>query len=133
MSNIIELKLAPLKEYISVARYTSCVFANSMGFDYEKIEDIKLVVGEACNNAVLYGDVNHNELFIRFYDDGNSFFIEIKDRGYGFDVDKYKNPDLDKPDEGGFGIYIMKKLADDLSIKSDKENGTVLSIRFDLK
>ncbi len=132
MNNLIEIKIPPLKEYISVARYATALYANSLGFDIEKIEDIKLVVGEACNNAVLYGDAEENEIVIKLHSDDNSMLIDIFDQGYGFDVDNYKNPNLDNPEEGGFGIYIIKELSDYLNIDSNKDNGTHLNIKFDL-
>ncbi len=81
MNNIIEIKIPPLKDYISTVRYTAGVYANNLGFDIETIEDIKLVVGEACNNAVLYGDDKSNEVQIKFYSDSKSMYIDINDKG----------------------------------------------------
>ncbi len=132
MDNVLEIKIPPLKDYISAVRYTAGVYANSLGFDLEKIEDIRLVVGEACNNAVLYGDKSINEIRVIFSHDEKSLFIEIIDKGYGFELDQYENPNLDDPNEGGFGIYIIKKLSDEFSFKSDKSSGTVLSIKFNI-
>ncbi len=54
MKDCISLKLPTKSEYVSVARLTASVVANNMGFDIESIEDIKVAVGEACNNAVLH-------------------------------------------------------------------------------
>ncbi len=54
MKDCISLTLPTKSEYVSVARLTASVVANNMGFDIESIEDIKVAVGEACNNAVLH-------------------------------------------------------------------------------
>ncbi len=54
MENI-TLSLPSKAEYVSVARLTASVIANNMGFNIEEVEDIKVAVGEACNNAVLHG------------------------------------------------------------------------------
>ncbi len=129
----IEMKIPPINEYITAVRYTAAIYANSLNFDIETIEDIKLVVGEACNNAVLYGDTSSNEVFIKFYSNDKSMIIDIIDKGYGFNIDNYENPDLDDPKSGGLGLYIIKTLSDNFEIKSDSDNGTVLSIFFDLK
>ncbi|MDO4772127.1 MAG: ATP-binding protein [Bacillota bacterium] len=132
MNNKIEIRIPPLKEYIPAVRFTAALFANHVGFDIERIEDIKLVVGEACNNAVLYGDPGTNEISIQLYVEQESMFVDIIDKGYGFEIGKYKDPNLDEPDEGGFGIYIIKTLSDAMEIKSNQENGTFLNIRFNL-
>ncbi len=132
MKNLLEIKIPPVKDFISVARYTAAIYANSVGFDIEKIEDIKLVVGEACNNAVLYGDTRENNILIKFYTAEDSMQIDIVDKGYGFDIDSHKNPNLDNPEEGGFGIFIIKELSDYLKIESSKDEGTHLNIRFNL-
>ena len=132
MNQKIEIRIPPLKEYIPAVRFTAALFANHVVFDIERIEDIKLVVGEACNNAVLYGDPGTNEILIQLYVEQRTMSVDIIDKGYGFEIEKYKDPNLDEPDEGGFGIYIIKTLSDAMEIKSNQENGTFLNIRFNL-
>lgn len=127
------LSLPAEKENICVARYAAGVVANSMGFDFEKIEDIKLVVGEACNNSVLHCDNKNNLIRICISKEKDSLVIKIRDHGYGFDLENYKEPKIGKLEEGGFGIYIMKSLSDELIFLKDDEPGTVLYIKFLLK
>ncbi len=130
---ILEIKIPPSKEFISPVRYSAGIYANTLGFDLETIEDIKLAVGEACNNAVLYGDPDLNEVLVKFYSEDKSMFVEITDKGYGFETNKYESPDLEDPEGGGLGIYIIKTLSDGLEYRSDDNKGTILTIRFDLK
>lgn len=116
-------------EYMSVIRLTTSAVASKVGFDIEEIDDIKVSIGEACNNIITHG----------LEDDGGSFNIEysvykeklvisVKDNGSGFDTSDIKQPKIDdnvaKIDESGLGIFIIKSLMDEVVINSDKEHGT---------
>lgn len=127
MSDNISLSLPSKSEYVSIARLTASVIANNMGFDFDDIEDIKVAVGEACNNAVLHGQ--ENECFdLKFNVEEEKFIIEVKDSGHGFDYKDYHEPDLENPKENGLGIFIMKSLMDEVNIDSTVGEGTVIQL-----
>jgi len=128
MNDKISLSIPTKSEYVSVARLTSSVIANNMGFDIEDIEDIKVAVGEACNNAVLHTENYEHTFDLSFFAETQKLIIEVKDNGRGFSLDHYKEPDLEHPKEHGLGIFIMKSLMDDLEIESQVGEGT--SIRM---
>lgn len=114
-------------EYVSVVRMTSSVIANKMGFNIEDIDDIKVAVGEACNNAVLHGH-NDNNFKVEFTISDDKFIIEVKDEGKGFSIDKCPSPDICNPKESGFGIFIIKSLMDNVEVESSPEKGTVIKM-----
>lgn len=128
MRDKICLSIPTKSEYVSVARLTSSVIANNMGFDIEDIEDIKVAVGEACNNAVLHTDHYDHTFDLYFLAETEKLIIEVKDTGKGFSLDAYQEPDLEHPKEHGLGIFIMKSLMDDLEIDTQIGEGT--SIRM---
>jgi serine/threonine-protein kinase RsbW len=128
MKDKVCLSIPTKSEYVSVARLTSSVIANNMGFDIEDIEDIKVAVGEACNNAVLHTNDKDHTFDLSFLAETEKLIIEVKDAGKGFSLDKYEEPDLEHPKEHGLGIFIMKSLMDDLEI--DSEIGVGTSIRM---
>ncbi|BEP27677.1 ATP-binding protein [Helicovermis profundi] len=118
----------PLKsEYISVARLTASIIANKVGFDIEEIEDIKVAIGEACNNAVLHAN-KEGEFNIKFEVSENTFEAEIIDNGRGFEYNNYKTPDLENPKDHGLGIFIMKSLMDNVEVNSIKNIGTSIKL-----
>ncbi len=118
------ISLPSKPEYVSVARMTSSVIANKIGFNIEDIEDIKVAVGEACNNAVLHGcSSNFNVKFTISHD---NVIIEVEDGGRGFDVEECPIPDMCNPKEGGLGIFIIKSLMDKVEVESSKEKGTII-------
>jgi len=123
MKDCISLTLPTKSEYVSVARLTASVVANNMGFDIESIEDIKVAVGEACNNAVLHG-VCQDDFSISFIIENSEFIVEVLDCGNGFSIDSYNAPDLMNPGENGLGIFIMKSLMDDVTVESQVGHGT---------
>ena len=123
MKDCISLTLPTKSEYVSVARLSASVVANNMGFDIESIEDIKVAVGEACNNAVLHG-VCQDDFSISFIIENSEFIVEVLDCGNGFSIDSYNAPDLMNPGENGLGIFIMKSLMDDVTVESQVGHGT---------
>lgn len=58
------VKIPARPEYISIIRLTASSVASSMGFDIEAIEDIRVCISEACNNAMLLADTIEVELFV---------------------------------------------------------------------
>lgn len=127
-NDVITIKLPSKAEYVSIARLAASVISNTVGFDIEDIDDIKVAVGEACNNAVLHGK-NEEEVYeIAFKLSDEKIHIEVKDNGIGFDEEKYEEPDLDNLKGNGLGIYIMKSLMDEVDIIANDKDGTTLKL-----
>lgn len=123
MKEAINLSLPSKPEYVSIARLTASFIANQMGFDMEIIEDIKLAVGEACNNAIIHSG-SEETYKIEFLNLTNELKIEIRDHGKGFSLDNYKKPNADDLQENGLGLFIIKSLMDQVDIESFEGRGT---------
>jgi anti-sigma regulatory factor (Ser/Thr protein kinase) len=50
----LELTFPAQSEWVSVVRLATAGVASRMGFSYDEVEDIKLAIAEACNNAILH-------------------------------------------------------------------------------
>ncbi|ADU95862.1 anti-sigma B factor RsbW [Geobacillus sp. Y412MC52] len=121
---VVQLSIPAHAQFIDVARLTLYGLAAKMGFSYEEIEDMKVAVSEACNNAVLHayngrGGVIHLLFEMR----ADALSIIIKDEGKGFDykrVAKQAAPLSAKPLEdvkaGGLGLFLMEALMDDVTV-----------------
>jgi len=127
-NDVITIKLPSKAEYVSIARLAASVISNTVGFDIEEIDDIKVAVGEACNNAVLHGHSEEEVYEINFRLSDEKIHIEVKDNGIGFDEEKYEEPDLNNLKGNGLGIYIMKSLMDEVDILPNGEEGTTLKL-----
>lgn len=129
----IKISLPGKPEYVSIARLTASVIANKMGFNIDDVEDIKVAVGEACNNAVLHGKSEEEVFEIQFEVQSDRIVIEIKDNGNGFDVDEYQAPELGELKENGLGIFIMKTLMDEVVFIPVQNNGTTIRLIKELQ
>lgn len=129
-NDVITIKLPSKAEYVSIARLAASVISNTVGFDVEEIDDIKVAVGEACNNAVLHGKSEEEVYEIAFKLSEEKVHIEVKDNGVGFDEDKYEEPDLNNLKGNGLGIYIMKSLMDEVDIDADDQGTKLTMVKY---
>jgi len=137
MKDTINLSLPSKPEYVSVARLTASFMASKIGFDIEAIEDIKLAVGEACNNAVMHSGTNETYQ-LSFRENMNSdqksvIEIEILDTGNGFNLSNYEEPSLSDPKENGLGLFIIKALMDYVNVESIEGTGTKIIMQKEIE
>jgi serine/threonine-protein kinase RsbW len=128
MNDIITIELPSKPEYVSIARLTASVIANQCGFDFDDIEDIKVAVGEACNNAVLHSGSQNSTYKINYYVENDQYKIKVIDQGTGFNLKDYHEPDLEHPKVGGLGIFIMKSLMDEVDVLTTPDKGTAITL-----
>lgn len=123
-------------EYIDIVRLTLYGVATQMGYPFEDIEDMKVAVSEACNNAVLhaYADGQQGEVDIRFIINREGLSICIKDKGRSFDVDEMRsratslhNKRLKDIDAGGLGIFMMEALMDRVEVRKNSGTEVILT------
>jgi serine/threonine-protein kinase RsbW len=118
--------LEHLIEFVSVC-------ANKQGIDQKKIIEIEISTEEALVNIFNYAyhDTDGDVTVVCKSDDNDKFMIEIEDSGVPFNVLSLKEPDtaLDISERkiGGLGIFLMRKLMDDIQYKR-AENRNVLTL-----
>ncbi len=128
MSEKITIKLPCKKEYVVIARMTAAIVASQLSLDIEQIEDIKMAVSEACNNAIQHSHGLDDFFNVIYGADRQKLTIEISDNGSGFDLNSYRKPDLEELKDGGLGIFIMRSLMDEVLIESQPNIGTVVKL-----
>ncbi|MDO8683584.1 MAG: ATP-binding protein [Armatimonadota bacterium] len=117
-----------LPAYISMIRHVVAGVARRMSFTSEQIGDLKLAVGEACNNAVRHGcDTNTHPVRIRCRIQPSYLQIEVRNRYCGVPPDGAIGaaPLPQNFSEGGMGIYLMKTLVDRVDFRWGKSTATV--------
>ncbi|MBI5100613.1 MAG: ATP-binding protein [Nitrospirae bacterium] len=111
---------------------TGC--ARQQGFDQKRIGEIDLSAEEALVNVIsyAYGGGEGEVSVVCGLDDGGDLNVEISDSGAPFDILARDEPDttsaLDERQIGGLGIYLMKKLMDDVQYRRI-EDRNVLTFR----
>ncbi|NLP30478.1 MAG: histidine kinase [Clostridiales bacterium] len=124
MADLLKLSVPGKPEYVGMVRMAISCLANSVGFDIEAIEDIKVAVSEACTNALCHSKnrAGGYEVYCEMSDD--KIVVSVVDQSGGYDKNSYKEPCLDQPKEGGLGIYIIKALMDEVDIFTEIGIGT---------
>ena len=57
-----------------------------------------------------------------------SLVIEVEDFGKPFDAERYRGPDLDAVPNSGYGLFLVKTIADSVSFDVARPSGTRWSI-----
>ncbi|MFD2115617.1 ATP-binding protein [Paenibacillus yanchengensis] len=123
----IRLQIPAHADYIDVVRLCLYGVATKSGFSYEEIEDMKVAVSEACNNAVLHGSSvgTDNSIDICFQPEESNLTIRVKNKGPTFEYTEVLEKaaplgaaDISELPVGGLGIYLMQALMDEVSVET---------------
>ena len=108
--------------------------ARQVGFSEKEIYSIQLAADEASTNIIehAYAGVANGSLEIDCTTTGDDLKIVIRDHGKSFDPSSVPEPnvkaDLTERKIGGLGMYLMRKLMDDVSYVSSPEGGNILTM-----
>lgn len=100
----IHLKIPRKADYISLVRLTSSSIAYNLNMNIDEIEDIKVCIGEACNNSLSLSD--KKEISIIFEVDSEKITIEVDG------VIENIPEELDENNERELGLLIIRTLMD---------------------
>jgi serine/threonine-protein kinase RsbW len=96
---------------------------------------LQLAADEAASNIVehAYANMNNGEIRITCDTRGKEIIITMHDDGIPFDPSDVKPPnlkaDLSERQIGGLGIYLMRKLMDEVRYESKRGAGNLLTMR----
>lgn len=126
------LSFPPRPEHVALARMLAAAVASRHGLEPEAVEDIRLLVSEACTNAVRAHSRGNVDAPIQLVcrTDG-AFHLEVCDSGGGFDIASTRRelPDaLSGEGDGGYGIPIIRILAQDSAFETNTEGGTTVRL-----
>jgi len=137
----IRLQIPSHADYIDVVRICLYGIASKLGFSYEDIEDMKVAVSEACNNAVLHGLKSsadaHTAIDISFVTDNTSLIVTVRNDGPAFvytdALEKAAPLPAGKISElpiGGLGIYLMQALMDEVAVHTTERGNEVVMTKY---
>lgn len=104
------------------------------GIDRAICIDIKLAVEEACVNLINHGYAQGEPGPIRltFQSDAHQVVINIGDHAPPFPPEQAPPPDLHSEwwerQMGGLGWHLIRQMVDEISYRSDPENGNLLTL-----
>ncbi len=139
MKNVTEFELPNTLGSEKIAMEKVSAVALSMGFNKERIEDLKTVIAEACVNAMEHGNrFDQNSLVgVIISKNDSSLTIIVRDQGDG--IDPGKIPESVLTDEGfptadcGLGMYLISKLASEFHFETKPGIGNEVRMLFYLE
>jgi serine/threonine-protein kinase RsbW len=119
-----------------VVRASADELGQAIGLSSERIEDLKLAVSEAVNNAIDHGNQRQAAKLVEvtFTLDSDKLEVRIRDEGEGVDRIDFsrkivEEQNLDAGMHRGFGMYLISALVDDYEVNSS-QHGTVMTLRL---
>ena len=119
-----------------VVRASAAELGDTFGFDSERIEDLKLAVSEAVNNAIDHGSKRqaHLPIDVSFNVCGDHLEVRVTDHGTGVERIDWsrrviEEDNLDMGTLRGFGMYLISSLVDQCEVTSSSD-GTVMTLRL---
>lgn len=119
-----------------VVRASAAELGDTFGFEPERIEDLKLAVSEAVNNAIDHGSKRqaHMPIDVSFNVSGEHLEVRVTDHGTGVDRIDWsrrvvEEENLDAGMLRGFGMYLISALVDQYEVTSS-DQGTVMTLRL---
>ena len=115
---------------ISQARRWAAQHARVAGFNSRDIFAIELAMGEALSNIIRHaydGEPGH-KIHLSLTIDEAKLSLTIIDSGRKFDPALHPPPKLDVPREGGYGLYLIKKVMDEVTYDTSAPKGTQLDL-----
>jgi serine/threonine-protein kinase RsbW len=108
--------------------------ARQVGFSDKEIYAIQLAADEASSNIIehAYAGTTGGKLEIELSVSDKELKITMRDHGKPFDPSSVPEPnvkaDLSERKIGGLGMYLMRKLMDEVSYESSPETGNTLTM-----
>jgi serine/threonine-protein kinase RsbW len=141
MNPYIGLTIPAQAEYLDIVRLTLYGVASKAGFSFEDIEDMKVAVAEACNNAILhaYEQGQSGTIEIQYEQQDGFLQISVKDEGNSFhyvqaesDTAALHHKSINEAAVGGLGLFLMQALMDDVQVLTDCGRGTQVVLKKQL-
>lgn len=137
MENHVRVNIPSDPIFERVVRASASEIGQAVGLTPERIEDLKLAVSEAVNNAIDHGNQREiNKLVeVTFSLDHEKLEVRIRDQGEGLDQEVdfsrrvVEEQNLESGMLRGFGLYLISELVDDCEI-NNSQNGTEMTLRI---
>jgi len=122
-------------EFLDEIRDFVANVAKQGGFTEKEIYSLQLAADEAASNIIehAYEGIANASLDITCDMQDDAIIITMRDQGISFDPSKVKQPNLkaklSERQIGGLGVYLMRKLMDEVHYESVGKNNTLTMIK----
>ncbi|MGH9041279.1 MAG: ATP-binding protein [Acidimicrobiia bacterium] len=120
MTQVVELEIPALPEFVGIVRMAVAALAGVRpGLDYDRVDDLRIVVSEACTSAIeAFGDAppsGSSRVRLRCHDGDDRLEVAISGPTGAFDS-TVGSPDAE--DDAGFRISLIRALVDEAGVSA---------------
>jgi len=121
-------------EFLDEIREFIAQVAREGGFTEREVYSLQLAADEAASNIIehAYAGISNAELDVACNMRSDTLVITMRDTGVSFDPSSVKHPnlhaDLSERQIGGLGMYLMRKLMDEVRYESNSRTGNLLTM-----
>ncbi|MBI5962391.1 MAG: ATP-binding protein [Chloroflexi bacterium] len=121
-------------EYLDEIRDLVAQIAREGGFTEKEVYSLQLAADEAASNIIehAYEGIADASIDITCDMQDDTLVITMRDTGKSFEPSKVKQPNLNaglsERQIGGLGVYLMRKLMDEVSYESNSTTGNLLTM-----
>ena len=119
--------------YLRIARRIGHTLLEDLGVIDQDIADIEFIVGELCTNVVRHAQTTDDSRFLLVLEyHADRVAIIVEDQGLGFSSQDIRDVGSVRPDRdgteriGGFGLQLVRQMADHITFESSDSHGTTV-------
>jgi serine/threonine-protein kinase RsbW len=129
-SEVVQLIIPPHPRYLSLARLLVAGVGAQSSLSVADLDDMKVAVSEAITNAIdhAYAPDEKRDIVVRYRPAQGELVVEVEDSGAGFDPAKLPGGRPLSVPEGGLGLFLVRELADHVTVESAPGSGTKVTI-----
>ena len=123
----VSLRLPPDPTTVGLVRAVAADVLHLLRVPPRCIDDIRLVLSEACTNAIQHANTD-DDYEVRLLVDGGTCTIEVRDTGQQFDLAGSDRRMAPVEARSGRGLAIMDDLTDEMDFTCDPVAGNTLRL-----
>ncbi len=133
--NLVEQSFPARLDQLSVIGEFITAATSHMDMTSRDLFAVQMAVDEAATNIILHGYAGQAEesLHISCWQQGDDFFVQMRDRGQPFDASDVPEPDLHSPleerREGGLGVYLIRRMMDRVEFSRQGDENVLTMVR----
>ena len=101
------------------------------GYTAQDAQGLGVAFSEACSNVHrhAYGGRRDGRVEVRVVVEDEQVVVVLAHGGAPFDPTGYVPPDLRRPSESGYGLYLIRALVDEVSFEDTGSGGRVVLVK----
>jgi len=123
-----------LSNLAAIADFVGAAAARA-GLDEQQVFEVQMATDEACTNSMehAYGGREDGQVHVCCSSENDAFVVRVVDYGKPFAPESVPEPDLsvriEERSVGGLGLYLMRRLVDEIEFARDADGGNRVTMR----